>query len=204
MDFPAILEVRAYWEALRNGRPMPTRTEIDPRGIEHALEFAFILERIAPKVARFRLSGRHLNNLMGMDVRGMPITTFFVPDAREKVSDIVEAVFTNPETAEIELAAEQGFGKPPIRAKLLMLPLQGDASEPGKALGCLVSIGDIGRTPRRFHLGTVRGSQISKETSPKSRHQPATGFAESAREFDRSPTLGSRGRAHLRLVKTED
>ena len=204
MNFPAISEVRAYWEALRNGRPMPQRKEIDPRGIEHALEFAFILERIAPKAARFRLSGRHLNNLMGMDVRGMPITTFFVPDAREKVSDIVEAVFTNPEIVEIDLAAEQGFGKPLIEAKLLMLPLQGDAGEPDKALGCLVSSGDIGRTPRRFHLGVTRSSQISKETSPKSRYQPAPGFAESAREFARPPTSGSRGRTHLRLVKTDD
>ena len=48
MSVPAIAEVRAYWEALRNGRQAPLRSEIDPRGIERALEHAFITERVAP------------------------------------------------------------------------------------------------------------------------------------------------------------
>ena len=55
---------------------MPRRAEIDPRGIENALEYAFILERIAPGMARIRLAGIHLSDLMGMEVRGMPLTSF--------------------------------------------------------------------------------------------------------------------------------
>ena len=71
-----IAEVEAYWEALRGSRLMPTRAEIDPRGIEQALEYAFIVERIAPGIARLRIAGSHLNELMGMEVRGMPLTAF--------------------------------------------------------------------------------------------------------------------------------
>ncbi len=43
MSYPAIAQVDAYWEALRNGRLMPERAEVDPRGLECALEYAFIL-----------------------------------------------------------------------------------------------------------------------------------------------------------------
>ncbi|MCB2111761.1 MAG: PAS domain-containing protein, partial [Rhodobacteraceae bacterium] len=70
MRFHSISVVRAYWEALRAGREVPYRSEIDPRGIESALEHTFVLERIAPRIARFRLAGVHLCDLMGMEVRG--------------------------------------------------------------------------------------------------------------------------------------
>ncbi|MEZ5686504.1 MAG: PAS domain-containing protein [Paracoccaceae bacterium] len=50
-------ELRAYWEGLRQGRQaVPSRAEVDPRGIDRALEYSFILERVAPGMGRFRLS----------------------------------------------------------------------------------------------------------------------------------------------------
>ena len=51
-DHPALAQLRAYWEGLRAEGDLPTRAQIDPRGIERALEYAFIAERIAPGVAR--------------------------------------------------------------------------------------------------------------------------------------------------------
>ena len=63
-------------------RAVPMRSDVDPRGIERSLEHAFILERIAPQMARFRLAGMHLTDLMGMEVRGMPTTALFAPAAR--------------------------------------------------------------------------------------------------------------------------
>ena len=87
--FPALREVEAYWSGLRDGRAMPARADVDPRGIQSALEYAFILERIAPGVARFRVAGMHLNDLMGMEVRGMPLTAMFVPEGRKEISAAV-------------------------------------------------------------------------------------------------------------------
>ena len=79
--YAAIAQVEAYWEALRGTRIVPKRSEIDPRGIEGALENAFIVERVAPGIARLRIAGSHLNDLMGMEVRGMPLTALFNPGA---------------------------------------------------------------------------------------------------------------------------
>lgn len=152
MQHGAISQLEAYWHGLRNGRVVPNRSDVDPRGISNALEFAFILERIAPGMARFRLAGMHLNDLMGMEVRGMPITSFFIPDARRQVSDALEHVFEEPSIARFTLLAERGIGKPQNEAALLILPLKSDLGDVSRALGCLVYQGDIGRTPRRFSI----------------------------------------------------
>ena len=64
-----IRQAEAYWTALLTGEGVPMRSQIDPRGLENILEYTFILERIAPGLARFRLAGSHLNNLAGMEVR---------------------------------------------------------------------------------------------------------------------------------------
>lgn len=59
-----LLDVMDYWESMRDGDALPRRADIDPRRIEGALPYAFILEEIAPGLARFRVAGWHLNDLM--------------------------------------------------------------------------------------------------------------------------------------------
>ncbi len=173
MRFPVISEVQAYWDGLRGGRPVPLRAEVDPRGIERALENAFVLERIAPGMARFRLAGMHLNDLMGMEVRGMPLSAFFTPKAREDMARILEAVFSGPEIAEITLTAERGIGKPAIEGKLLILPLKSDLGEVTRALGCLASVGPVGRSPRRFDIVSVKVTRIGSPDKADPRREPA-------------------------------
>ncbi|MDV7269755.1 PAS domain-containing protein [Thioclava sp. A2] len=165
-------EMRAYWEALRGGRLVPSRADVDPRGIDRALECAFILERVAPGMGRFRLAGMHLNDLMGMEVRGMPLTAFFAPVGRKQIAEIIEAMFQQPAIVEIDLRAETAIGKPELKAKLLILPLKSDLGDVTRALGCLVAEGDIGRTPRRFEVVASTVTPIIQGT-PTPREEPA-------------------------------
>ncbi|ALI54419.1 PAS domain-containing protein [Celeribacter marinus] len=155
MIFPALKDVEAYWEGLRNGRPIPSRGDIDPRGMQSALEYAFILERIAPGVARFRLAGMHLTDLMGMEVRGMPLTAMFTPEARTQISAALEAVCETPNVTTITLKSSGGMGRPALEAQLLLCPLKSDLGDVNRVLGCLQSKGDIGRQPRRFDVVEV-------------------------------------------------
>ncbi|MCU9846822.1 PAS domain-containing protein [Defluviimonas sp. WL0024] len=202
MRFPCISEVQAYWEALRDGRQVPCRSEVDPRGIERALEYTFVLERIAPGVARFRLAGMHLNSLMGMEVRGMPLTAFFTPKARAEVASILDRVFSAPSTAEMTLTAETGLGRPPMEARLLILPLKSDLGDISRALGCLMAEGALGRAPRRFEIGARSITPIAPGLpSPSRGTVAATGFAEPTLPFrDAAPEPG---RSHLRLIVTD-
>ncbi len=157
-----VAQIRAYWEGLRRGRDVPARAEIDPRGIEGALEYAFILERVAPGMGRFRLSGMHLNDLMGMEVRGMPLTALFTPEARKRIADATEAVFAGPAVAEVMLSAEAGIGKPALVARMILLPMKSDMGDVTRILGCIVAEGpEIGRTPRRFLVDAVRVEPVA-------------------------------------------
>ncbi|WP_417807739.1 PAS domain-containing protein [Thioclava sp.] len=187
-------ELRAYWEGLRKGRAVPPRSEVNPRGIERALEFSFILERVAPGMGRFRLAGMHLNDLMGMEVRGMPLSALFAPDGRKKIAEITEAVFTDPAIAEVELCAETSIGKPEMMARVLILPLTSDFGDVSRALGCLVAEGEIGRTPRRFEVTGVRMTPIATQapslaTAPAPLDPDVLGFSESQTPYGRAPSV---------------
>lgn len=212
-------EVRGYWEGLRGGLGVPLRSAVDPRGIERALEYAFIIERIAPSIARFRLAGMHLSDLMGMEVRGMPLTSFFTPKARPRVAALLEAVFQGPEIAELTLTGEPGFGKPELQAKLLILPLKSDLGDVTRALGCLVANGQIGRAPRRFDIAADVSTRVDDAAAARvpaqipqypepDRAAQGSGFAERAPMFRPAPALPEGAtpeerRAMLRLVRSD-
>lgn len=190
--FAVLQEVRAYWQALRVNAGLPRRDQIDPRGIAGALEHVFLLERIAVGHARFRLAGMLLSDLMGMEVRGMPLTTLFDPQARDRVTAALEPVFTAPSGLELWLEAERGLGRPSLEARMLLLPLTGSMGEPSLALGCIAFAGTIGRAPRRF---TVAG--MVREPLAVPVQHPA--FAESAAAYVLPPP---RGKPVLRLVSS--
>jgi hypothetical protein len=153
--FTPLAQVEAYWEALRGARLMPFRSEIDPRGIEQALEYSFIVERIAPGIARLRIAGSHLSDLMGMEVRGMPLTAFIAPGSRRQVSDTLEEVFETPATCTLSLHSEKAPGMPPLSARMILMPLKSDLGDVSRLLGALVAVGDMGRSPRRFDVTGV-------------------------------------------------
>ena len=168
--------IRTYWDSLRRGRAVPERTDVEPSGIRTVLDFAFIIERIAPGAARFRLSGRHLIDLMGMEVRGMPVCSFLNPDSRGRLSDVLETVFKGPQIADIVLHSRAAHGRPELRGRMLFLPLRSDLGDVTRALGCLVSEGTIGRGPRRFDILSEAVFPVIEGAAPLS--PAADGFAE--------------------------
>ncbi|KAA0921191.1 PAS domain-containing protein [Aquicoccus porphyridii] len=201
--FRSLTEVEAYWEGLRMGDAVPRRADIDPRGIENALEYAFVLERIAPGLARLRIAGMHLNDLMGMEMRGMPISAMVQPTGRTGFARTLEAVMSRPAVARITLSAQTGIGKPSLDGRMLLLPLLSDMGEITRVLGCFETHGQIGRAPRRFSvtqtdLRNLPG-QGSRKALPPQRAE--AGFAEGQRRFDR-PRPGLRP-GYLRLVKSD-
>ncbi|MCX7565495.1 PAS domain-containing protein [Sulfitobacter sp. F26169L] len=202
--------VEAYWDALRAGREMPKRAEIDPRGIESALEFAFILERVAPGVARMRIAGSHLNDIMGMEARGMPLTAFFEQHGRTRIASLLEEVFQTPATAEVRMQATGGLELSKLEARMVLLPLKSDLGDVSRILGCLVSQGDLGDASRRFEIRDVKLRPLGMEPIPHPalNQQPRTeGFADPQAAFTRPEpqTTASRKRRppYLRLIKTD-
>jgi hypothetical protein len=199
--FAHITAIETYWQKLCGSRLVPLRSDIDPRAIEDALEYTFIIERIAPGLARFRLAGMHLNDLMGMEVRGMPLTSLLVPSARRTIGDVLESVFQSPGIAELDLKAERGIGKPNLDARMLLLPLKSDLGDISRALGCLETLGPLGRAPRRFELKGV----LRQPSEPKVEESPLTeyAFSEDQKPYDPPPHRLSET-PFIRLVKDDD
>lgn len=206
--------VEAYWEALRAGREMPKRAEIDPRGIESALAHAFILERVAPGVARMRIAGSHLNDVIGIEARGMPITSLFEHDARIRVAGLLEDVFQTPATAEIFMHATGSLGQPELSARMILLPLKSDLGDVSRILGCFVSLGEVGDVPRRFDIqdATLRRLDGVHTQTPVHAQKRTAGFAEPTAPFaerdqtDADAVQGTPKRRppYLRLIRTDD
>jgi len=147
-----LVQVRAYWEGLRDDDVIPQRSQINPRGIEQVLSSTFLIERVAAGVARFRIAGMNFSDVMGMEVRGLPISTLFMPGARAELTPKLEQVFAGPSMMTMDVLAAAGLGRPALTARLMILPLRDDAGQITMALGCINLSGNIGRTPRRFDI----------------------------------------------------
>lgn len=194
--------VESYWTALRGARRAPARSDIDPVRIEDALDYAFILEHVAPGIFRFRLAGAHLNELMGMEVRGMPITAMFSPSSRMIASQQIERVFRDTKPKEMRLASLADPQNAHLDAQLLLLPLQSDSGQINRALGVLEARGCIGTAPRRFDLAATAATKSTLSQLVDEDRIPE--FAEPAVPFDHGTKKPDDMRPALRLVWNGD
>ena len=207
--FGILAEVRAYWEGLREAGALPRRDQIDPRGIAGALEQTFLLERVAPGQARFRLAGMQLHDLMGMDVRGMPLTAMFEPAARTRLVTAMEGVFAGPGIAEVWLEAERGIGRPALEGRMILLPLVSSRGTVDLALGCLATEGQFGRAPRRFAISALMAETLEPQAVTARQHDMIAAHPQSVQAMQEPGAeylapRPPRSKPMLRLVSSRD
>ncbi len=188
-------QAEAYWSALRRDGDVPLRSQIDPRGLERVLRHAFILQRIAPGIARVRLAGQQVNALAGMEARGLPFSALFAATSRAGLADVLHHLFETPSVARLTLKT---LGKGEAgEARMLLLPLKCDMGDVSRALGVVLAEPEPNDTPRRFEL-------LRRDLRPVSgRHDAAqhadlqSGFAEPQAALD-----GQGG--FLRLIRPDN
>ena len=208
---PILAQVEASWEDIRGRRLVPARSEISPQSLVGTLGHVFILERISTGLARFRIAGSHLTDLMGIEVRGLPASAIFDPASRGALSDAMQAVFDDPAVVRLELSAAKGFGRQDLTGDMMLFPLRSDLGEISRALGVVVMSGAIGRAPRKLQItaqsrrGLIgfAGDDITQmrglsETDSQTRVQRAS-FKASGSAPER-PEKSTSKAAHLRLV----
>ncbi|ETX29528.1 PAS domain-containing protein [Roseivivax isoporae] len=207
--------IETYWRALADQcGDVPFRDQVDPRGMQDALSHAFLAERIGRGIVRLRVSGTHLSDLMGMEAAGLPLSAFIAPPSRDALAEALERVFAGPETLRLDLAPERRLRNPPLAADLILLPLRSDTGRIDRALGGLVSHGQLGRAPRRFEVahathGRVapQGLQLPALDAPRGHADtgvaPQRGLSEPARPFLHAPAAAGPV-PYLRLVVSND
>ena len=149
---------------------------------------------------------------MGMEVRGMPLTSLITPPCRRQISDAIEDVCQRPAMCELRMSAEATVSKPHMDARLLLLPLKSDLGDVSRILGCFVAHGEVGHTPRRFNVIGARIRPITASSTvpapvkpavkPDPQHERIDGFAESQKSFE--ATTPRSDVPYLRLVKSDD
>jgi hypothetical protein len=144
--------VEQHWRSLRKGTDVPQRIDLTPGPVSAGLAHCFVLERVTPSVARFRVAGQAIHTLLKMEPRGMPISALFTPAGRQMLAPIIHDVCENAEICEIPLIAYTGFGRSPLRGRLLLLPLRHDGDTINRMFGALVVDGKVGRQTLRFEF----------------------------------------------------
>lgn len=139
-----------YWRLLRHARQLPARSDIAPDELDHVLPHTFILQRVAPGTARFRVAGQRLHELLKMDARGLPLTTLFAPDTRPQLQQIVETAFAGPAIVELPLQSEPSRFRASINGRMLLLPMRDQHEQTSRILGAIVTDPVTGNRPQRF------------------------------------------------------
>ena len=178
-DYPVVRAVQRHWEDLRAGRTAPSRAELDPRPMADCLDMVFVAELVAPGVARLRLAGQHLNELLGMEARGMPLSVLFTGAGRDELGSALLQVQQGARVV-LPLRSDRSLGQPVIDGLLALMPLTDHKGAITRILGVIETIGVIGRAPRRFR--TLAAPRELTEMPPTPRGQkPALRVIEGGR-----------------------
>ena len=152
-------EIENYWQSLRRLDGPPSRADVDPGGMERSLRHAFVLERIAPGVARVRVAGQVVSGFLGTDAKGLPFSFGFEMTSRPLVAGVLQEVFDTPVTARLIL---ETAGRSPCPCEVTLLPLSGRDGRVTRILGGIAFEGTATPQGRRLRLITSSLSAISR------------------------------------------
>jgi len=126
-----------YWNRLRDGRPAPRRTEIEPADIKTLLADTFIMEKDVRGEAVFRLAGTRVCAIYGRELKGFSFPSLWRSRDQKLVSRIAQDVFSLRSVAVVSYRGISVGGRS-NQFELLLLPLDGGVENP-RSLGCLTA-----------------------------------------------------------------
>lgn len=145
-----------YWNRLRDGRPAPRRTEIEPADIKALLADTFILEKDSRGEGVFRLAGTRLCATFGRELRGFSFPSLWREKDSRLIARLVHGVFKSKNVVVITLEGASKNGRANA-FEMLLLPLDGGLESP-RCLGVM----SAGEKP--FWLGADPVVEVRIET----------------------------------------
>lgn len=135
MNLNGTIALFQYWNRLRDGRPAPRRTEVEPADIKTLLADTFILEKDTRGEAVFRLAGTRLCAIYGRELKGFSFPSLWREKDQRLIARLVQGVFSQKS---VLLLGYEGFSRNgrSNRFELLALPLDGGAEHP-RCLGLI-------------------------------------------------------------------
>jgi hypothetical protein len=86
LKFPQLIRLYDYWDAKRQGRPWPLRSDIDPVDMHFALGNLDLVEITRDPIGfRYRVSGSNIDRDEGFNMQGKTLDDYPLPQYRETV-----------------------------------------------------------------------------------------------------------------------
>lgn len=126
-----------YWNRLRDGRPAPKRTEVEPADIKALLADTFILERDTRGEAVFRLAGTRLCATYGRELKGFSFPSLWREKDQRLIARLIHGVFRQKSVVVIAYEGLSRNGRS-NQFELLALPLDGGVENP-RCLGIMTA-----------------------------------------------------------------
>ncbi|MEX0347222.1 MAG: PAS domain-containing protein [Rhizobiaceae bacterium] len=139
------IELFHYWNRLRNGRPAPERTEIEPADIKTLLADTFILERDSRSKPVFRLAGTQICAIFARELKGFAFDSLWSDRDASMARKLAEDTFGNNSVIVITFEGRSASDRN-LEFELILLPLVG-GQDNQRALGAIVP------SKRPFWLG---------------------------------------------------
>lgn len=134
-----------YWNRLRNGRPAPRRTEIEPADIKSLLADTFILERDTRGEAIFRLAGTRLCATYGRELKGYSFPLIWARRDQRMISRLAYGTFHDKSVVVVTFDGVTAGGRS-AAFEMILLPLEGGMGSPR-------SLGAVTPSEKPFWLG---------------------------------------------------
>ncbi|WP_157014821.1 PAS domain-containing protein [Mesorhizobium xinjiangense] len=122
-----------YWDRLRQGRPAPQRTQIEPAAIKAQLADTFILEQDLRGEAVFRLAGTRLCATLGRELKGFSFASLWAAPDQGMITSLTDAALTSNSVSVLTYDGLTRHGRK-LGFELILLPLDGKGQD-GRILG---------------------------------------------------------------------
>ena len=124
-----------YWNRLRDGRPAPRRTEIEPADIKQLLADTFILEKDTRGEAVFRLAGTRLCATYGRELKGYSFPLMWARRDQRMIARLAHSAFHDKSVIVVTFDGVTSTGRS-CAFEMVMLPLEGGVGSP-RSLGAI-------------------------------------------------------------------
>lgn len=162
-----LMALESYWRSLAPSGEVPVRGAIEPREIGPCLRHCYMATLVAPGLARIRFAGQELEQVFGMDVRGMPMSALFDAGSRVRLHDALERVAGSPAIVELPLQTDQGFPRRNLPGRMSLLPLRDEAGAVSRILGAIIFDGkSVTRGPAQISIPKDRPFRVERLARP--------------------------------------
>jgi hypothetical protein len=130
-----------YWNALRNGQPLPRRREIDPAQLRALLPHITLLERVSAEQIHFRLAGTAVCQAFGRELRDHSLLSLWDAAHRDLIASALSASLNKASPLLLRFHGH-ALGRAPLPGEWLMLPLLDDRGAATRILASFASARD--------------------------------------------------------------